>query len=74
MIAFSDEPNADKGGESGQNLLVECCNMVNGDEECTTTTGNPLIFPSQTCGFLGLAFCKFLLMQRITVSCTNNHC
>ena len=58
MIAHSDQNGADLGGETGGNLLVECCNLVDGEEECTTTNGNPLTFPTTTCDFLGLAFGK----------------
>jgi len=60
MIAYSNEEGADSGGETGGNLLVECCDFVgNGEEkeeDCTTTVGNPLIFPTKKCDFLGLAF------------------
>merc|ERR1712232_1036101 len=56
MIAYSNQKGADVGGETGGNLLVECCNYVGGEEDCTTTMGNPLIFPKTTCDFLGLAF------------------
>lgn len=56
MIAFSDQDGADSGGETGGNLLVECCNFTKGgDERCKTTTGNPLIFPTTKCDFLGVA-------------------
>lgn len=58
MIAYSDSSGAVQGGEVGENLLVECCNFVNGEEDCSTTTGNPLIFPTNTCDFLGIAFGK----------------
>lgn len=45
------------GGETGGNLLVECCNFnAMGEEDCVTTNGNTLIFPTTTCDFLGLAF------------------
>eukprot|EP00814_Leptocylindrus_danicus_P007508 CAMPEP_0116035010 /NCGR_PEP_ID=MMETSP0321-20121206/20043_1 /TAXON_ID=163516 /ORGANISM="Leptocylindrus danicus var. danicus, Strain B650" /LENGTH=474 /DNA_ID=CAMNT_0003511621 /DNA_START=97 /DNA_END=1521 /DNA_ORIENTATION=- len=57
MIAYSNSPGAVTGGEAGENLLVECCDFLpNGEEDCTSTTGNPLIFPTKTCGFLGIAF------------------
>lgn len=58
MIAYSNQQGAQVGGETGGNLLVECCNYINGGEEenCSTTVGNPLIFPTNTCDFLGIAF------------------
>lgn len=58
MIAYSNQEGAGSGGETGGNLLVECCNFINGgeNEDCTTTLGNPLIFPKKKCDFLGLAF------------------
>ena len=46
MIAYSDN-----------NLLVECCNIVGGEESCTEQDGN-LNFPNQNCDFVGIAFCK----------------
>ena len=57
MIAYSNQQNANLGGETGGNLLVECCGLDDeGEEDCETTVGNPLIFPTRTCGFLGIAF------------------
>mmetsp|Transcript_13683 Transcript_13683/g.19919 ORF Transcript_13683/g.19919 Transcript_13683/m.19919 type:complete len:512 (-) Transcript_13683:65-1600(-) len=58
MIAYSDQVNAGMGGETSQNLFVECCNNVSvGEEEdCTTISmGNPLVFPTRTCDHLGIA-------------------
>ena len=67
MIAYSNQEGADSGGETGGNLLVECCDFVgNGEEkeeDCTTTVGNPLIFPTKKCDFLGLAFGTCLYLQ-----------
>ena len=63
MIAHSDDEDADQGGEIGENLFVECCNYVAGDEdedemeeECSTTSGKYLQFPTTTCDFLGIGF------------------
>jgi len=60
MIAYSNQEGAEAGGETGGNLLVECCNYISSGEEeeedCATTVGNPLIFPKTTCDFLGIAF------------------
>jgi len=57
MIAYSNDENADSGGETGGNLLVECCDFKkDGREDCSTTGGNPLIFPTKTCDSLNLAF------------------
>jgi len=53
MIAYSNQERADVGGETGGNLLVECCND---GEACVTTSGNPLLFPRTRCGMMGLAF------------------
>ena len=55
MIAYSDQENAQIGGETGGNLFVECCNFVNDEEECTSTVGS-VIFPTQKCDFVGFAF------------------
>jgi hypothetical protein len=54
MIAYSDQANANQGGESGGNFFTECCNIVNGEEDCTSTFGK-VEFPKQNCGFLGMA-------------------
>ena len=57
MIAYSNQEGAGTGGETGANLFVECCDYVNGGEEsCTNYEGNPLVFPTNTCDFLGIAF------------------
>ena len=60
MIAYSNQIGADKGGETDGNLLAECYSFVNGEEveDYTATNGNPLIFPTKKCDFLGLAFGK----------------
>ena len=55
MIAYSNQQNANIGGETGGNMFVECCNMVNGGEECTETIGD-IEFPTKACDFVGLAF------------------
>mmetsp|Transcript_19687 Transcript_19687/g.22659 ORF Transcript_19687/g.22659 Transcript_19687/m.22659 type:complete len:501 (+) Transcript_19687:1-1503(+) len=57
MIAYSDDAGADAGGETGGNMLVECCDFLkNGEEDCVITGGNPLIFPTTACEGLGIAF------------------
>jgi hypothetical protein len=62
MIAYSNQDNAEGGGETGNNLFVECCNVTNNEEEdCTATEGYPLIFPTQKCDFVGIGFGKFPL-------------
>lgn len=54
MIAHSNDPGADAGGESGGNMLTECCDVgPNGEEDCETW--GELHFPTRTCGFLGIA-------------------
>ena len=75
MIAFSDDLNAQGGGETGGNLFVECCEVdSNGEEgECTSESGGGTFnFPTQTCGFLGLAFGMYssLLAFKVTNLCT----
>jgi hypothetical protein len=59
MIAYSNQQNANEGGETGNNIFVECCNLLNNgeDEECTTTSGS-VVFPNQACDFVGFAFGK----------------
>jgi len=70
MIAHSNQPGALGGGETGGNLLVECCNLIQegeeGDEDCSTTVGD-LVFPQQACDFLGIAFGKFMIQFIILV-------
>ena len=75
MIAYSNQDGAGAGGETGGNLLVECCNYVNvgEDEDCTTTVGNPLIFPKKKCDFLGLAFGKCLHLLRYHLNKSKSH-
>lgn len=51
MIAFSDQDGADKGGETGSNFFMECCND---GEACDTWTG-ALSFPRKNCQMLGMA-------------------
>ena len=64
MIAYSDQVGADEGGETGGNLLTECCDIdAQGGESCTETTGG-VNFPKKDCSFLGLAFGKCLGFQR----------
>lgn len=62
MIAYSNAEGASAvNGDIGEggSLVVECCNMVDGEEDCTNTYGNPLIFPNKKCDFVGIAFGKF---------------
>lgn len=54
MIAFSDQDGADKGGETGSNFFMECCND---GEACDTWTG-ALSFPRKNCQMLGMALGK----------------
>ncbi len=56
MIAYSNDVGAGMGGENGENLFVECCDLDGDDEDCEETVGHPLIFPTRTCDFLGIAF------------------
>ena len=51
MIAYSDQDNADSGGETGFNLFMECC--TEDESSCTNSYGTT--FPNKNCGFLGLA-------------------
>lgn len=58
-LHIANQEGADQGGETEGNLLVECCNYIGNDEEdCSTTGGNPLIFPTTACDFLGVAMGK----------------
>ncbi len=63
MIAYSNQEGASGGGETGGNMFVECCNFIGGEEEeeedCVNTVGD-LIFPTQACDFVGLAFGMYL--------------
>ena len=62
MIAYSNQQNANAGGETGGNMFVECCNMVNGEEQCTETVG-AIEFPTQKCDFVGFAFGMYLSFE-----------
>jgi len=54
MIAHSDDAGANQGGESGANMMTECCDMgPNGEEQCESW--GELRFPTRTCSFLGIA-------------------
>ena len=57
MIAHSNDPGADQGGESEGNMLTECCDFL-GDEEEDCRNWDRLHFPSRKCDFLGIAFGK----------------
>jgi hypothetical protein len=46
MIAYSNEPNANKGGETGGNIFTECCNE--NEEDCSVISGR-LEFPKTNC-------------------------
>ena len=57
MIAHSNDPGANQAGESGGNMLTECCQVdSNGEEQCETW--DRLHFPTRSCGFLGIAMGK----------------
>ena len=56
MIAHSNDPGANQGGENEFNLFTECCDLRSGDEDCEFR--NQLWFPTKRCDFLGIAFCK----------------
>lgn len=64
MIASSDDPGADAGGEKEGNMFTECCNMVEGEEgeeeEEDCVSWNRLAFPRRNCDFLGIAFGEFI--------------
>ena len=61
MIAYSDQMNAGMGGETSQNLFVECCDNINDEEDCKfTSEGNPLVFPTISCDFVGIAMGKLI--------------
>lgn len=55
FIAHSDDPGSDKGGETGENMLVECCDKVGEDEEESCETWSKLHFPTRSCDWLGIA-------------------
>ena len=42
---------------SNNNLFVECCDIVNGEESCTDKDGD-MEFPQQNCDFVGIALGK----------------
>ena len=54
MIAHSTDENAQQAGESGGNMLVECCQMEDGEEDCEFY--DYMTFPEDSCDFLGIAF------------------
>merc|ERR1719491_2456813 len=53
MIAANTDPGANLGGEIGVNLFTECCDLVDGEEDCVSWAG--LKFPQQSCDFVGIA-------------------
>ena len=62
MIAHSNDPGANQGGENGFNLFTECCDLRNGDDECEFR--NELWFPNKRCSFhLGIGFCKLIVIH-----------
>ncbi len=67
MIAYSNQDGADGGGENGENLFVECCNMRNGNESCENFVGHPLRFPKRNCDFVGIAFGKKFVIWSISL-------
>jgi hypothetical protein len=58
MIAHSNDAGANVGGESGGNMLTECCQFDDNGEEGECETWDRLHFPTRTCGFLGIAMGK----------------
>lgn len=66
MIAYSDQQGAGSGGETGANLFTECCNIVNGEEDCTNFDGQ-VQFPKQKCDFVGMAFGKLVFVNNVCI-------
>jgi len=61
MIAASNDPGADGGGGDGfPAMFTECCKVrPNGEEgRCESWEGS-LVFPTQSCGFLGISLGEF---------------
>ncbi len=59
--------------ETSQNVFVECCDIINDEKDCKfTSEGNPLVFPTMSCDFVGIAMGKLigkiLLFCRYTLS------
>jgi len=54
MIAGNTDNGANQGGEVGENMFTECCNLNDGDEDCEEW--GQLKFPRRNCDFLGIAF------------------
>ena len=55
MIAGTTDANSNNGGETGANMLTECCDYdANGMEDCQSW--DRLHFPSRSCAFVGIAF------------------
>ena len=54
MIAASNDPGANQDGESGENMLTECCDLDGEEEDCQSW--GRLEFPRRNCDFLGIAF------------------
>jgi len=71
MIAASDDFGANAGGENDLNMFTECCNYVNGQEDCQSW--NKLHFPTRTCSFLGIAFAMPTCWDGIELGDKNNH-
>ena len=76
MIAHSNDEGANAGGESGGNMLTECCNLIdNGtdepEEDCQAW--DFLNFPTQRCDFLGIAFAMPTCWNGSELGMNNNH-
>ena len=76
MIAHSNDFGANQGGESGGNMLTECCNLIdNGtdepDEDCQTW--DHLHFPTRKCDFLGIAFAMPTCWDGNELGINNDH-
>jgi len=54
MIAGTTDAGSGSGGEMGSNMFTECCDFVNGDEQCQSW--ERLYFPTQKCDSVGIAF------------------
>ena len=68
MIASSNDAGANNGGESGGNMMVECC-QTDGPEDEDCEFWPFMTFPQKNCDFLGIAFGKSL-----SRCCRTSHC
>lgn len=73
MIAYSTQAGANQGGETGHNMLVECCQVLEDGEEGDCTVTGSMEFPTQSCGFVGIALAMPTCWDGVSIGDDNDH-